>query len=331
MIRQFTTPVKRRGYFAFCGELEPDGPKYYAPKWGKHFNFRQDFRNGIHWNGRGSDMIFAMLGGDARSVRLSRLLRADGHEVRAFALERALPDCAADADAAVRGADCVLLPLPCEKDSALFAPLSDARTPIPPLLRAAAPGMRVFAGRAPEPLRAECRRSGLPLTDFLRREDFALRNAELTAEGALAILLQGEGALRGSRVLIGGYGRIGRFLAEKLRCLGAAVSVAARSPEDRALAELTGCRALPFSAAAAPARWDAVVNTVPATVFGAPELAAFGDARLIELASPPYGFDLAAAEALGKHVALCGGLPGKCAPLAAAAALRDTIYSVLED
>ena len=64
---------------------------------------------------------------------------------------------------------------------------------------------------------------------------------------------------------------------------------------------------------------------------GAPELAAFGGARLLELASPPYGFDRAAAEELGKHVELCGGLPGKCAPQAAAQALRDTIYSVLED
>lgn len=276
-------------------------------------------------------MVFAVLGGDDRAVRLCRMLRADGHAVRAFALERALPDGCADARAAAEGADCVLLPLPCEKDGLLFAPLSDLRLPTPPLLDAAAPGTPVFAGKPPEPLRAACRRRGLPLTDWLQREDFALRNAELTAEGALALLMQGEGALRGSRVLIGGFGRIGRFLAEKLRCLGANVTVAARSPADRALAELKGCRAIRFSESAAPAAWDAVVNTVPATVFGAAELAAFGGARCVELASPPYGFDLAAAEALGKRVELCGGLPGKYAPAAAAAALRDTLYSVLED
>ena len=275
-------------------------------------------------------MIFAMLGGDDRCVRLCRLLRADGHAVRAFALEQALPDCVPDAAAAVEGADCVLLPLPCERDGQLYAPLSALQLSVPPLLAAAAPGTAVFAGKPPEPLRALCRRQGLPLTDWLRREDFALRNAALTAEGALALLLQGEGALQGSRVLIAGYGRIGRFLAEKLRALGADVTVAARSGADRALAELKGCRAVRFGEVTA-ASWDAVVNTVPATVFGAPELSAFGGARLLELASPPYGFSLAAAEELGKHVELCGGLPGKCAPQAAAQALRDTIYSVLED
>ena len=276
-------------------------------------------------------MLFAMLGGDARSVRLAELLRADGHALRPFALENALPDCAASAAEAVTGADCVLLPLPCERDGALFAPLSALCLPLPELLTAAAPGTPVFAGKAPEALRAACRKSGLPLTDWLHREDFALRNAALTAEGALSLLLQGEGALRGSRVLLCGFGRIGRFLAEMLRPLGADVTVAARRPEERALAELMGCRALRFSELAAASGWDAVVNTVPAPVLGAPELAAFGDARLLELASPPYGFDLAAAEALGRHVERCGGLPGKCAPSAAAAALRDTIYSVLEE
>ena len=59
-------------------------------------------------------MVFALLGGDDRSVRLCRLLRADGHTVRAFALEQALPENAADARAAVEGADCIVLPLPCE-------------------------------------------------------------------------------------------------------------------------------------------------------------------------------------------------------------------------
>jgi dipicolinate synthase subunit A len=147
----------------------------------------------------------------------------------------------------------------------------------------------------------------------------------------MALLLQGEGALRDSRVLIVGFGRIGRFLAEKLRNLGADVTVAARRPEDRALAKLMRCRAAAIGAAAVPTQWDAVVNTVPAQILGTAELDAFGDARLLELASPPYGFDLAAAAALGKRVEVYGGLSGKYAPAAAAAALRDTIYSVLED
>ena len=276
-------------------------------------------------------MVFALLGGDERVVRLGRLLRSDGHTVRAFALESAVPDCVPDASAAVKGADCVFLPLPCERDGVLNAPLSTVRTETAPLLAFAAPGTRVFAGKVPEPLRTQCRNGGLALTDYMCREELALRNAALTAEGALGLLLQGEGSLRGSRILLTGFGRIGRVLARMLTSLGVRVTVAARRPEERALAELMGCRALRFSELSLPGDWDAVVNTVPAPILSAPELEAFGGARLIELASPPYGFDLAAAQALEKNVELCGGLPGKCAPLAAAAALRDTIYSVLEE
>ena len=273
-------------------------------------------------------MRFALLGGDRRCLFLYELLRADGHEVVPFALERALPDCTPDAAAAVAGAEVILLPVPCEKKGALFAPFAAEKRAVSPLLAAAAPGARVFAGGAGEDLRAACRRGGLPLTDYLRREDFALRNADLTAEAALALLMEGDGSLRGQRVLIAGFGRIGRCLAPKLLALGAEVTVLARDPGQRAQAELLGCdavRTLP----AGP--FDAAVNTVPATIFASGELEALCGARLLELASAPYGFDLAAAEALGKRVELCPGLPGTYAPRAAAAAMRDTIYSVLED
>ena len=274
-------------------------------------------------------MIFAVFGGDDRTVRLISLLRADGHEVRPRALELAVPDFGDTPEAAAAGADCVLLPLPAERDGLLNAPLSARSHPVDALLAGLPAGMPVLAGMAEEPLRAACRRGRLLLRDYGRREEFALANAELTAEGAVGLLLRGDTALRGSRVLIAGYGRIGRALAEKLTALGAQVTVAARRPEARLLAEYHGCRAVPFGETAGD--WDAVVSTVPSPVFGAEALSGFGDARCLELASPPYGFDLATARALGRPVELASGLPGRSAPAAAAAALRDVIYHIMEE
>ena len=274
-------------------------------------------------------MNFALLGGDDRSVRLAGLLREDGHTVRCFALERALPcvECAAEA---VEGADAAVLPLPCEADGALNAPLSAGRYGFAELLDAAPPGLPVLAGKAGEALRSVCRRRGLALRDYFLREEFTLRNAELTAEGCVSLLMQGEDALRGSRVLIAGYGRIGRLLAPKLPALGVRVTVAARSAEQRLLAELAGCRAIPFPEVS-DSHWDAVVNTVPAQVFGAAELERFGDARCIELASAPFGFDFAAAKRLGVDVERASSLPGKYAPAAAAKAVRDAVYAMMEE
>ena len=276
-------------------------------------------------------MKFALLGGDDRCVRLCRLLRADGHAVAAFALEKALPDCVASAADAIKGADCVLLPLPAEKGGALNAPFSGGAFTFPELLRAAPAGTPVLAGMAGDSLRAACAEYGLPLYDYARREDFALLNADLTAEGALSILLDASPrALRGERVLIAGYGRIGRRLAAKLLPLGVTVTVAARSAAARTEAALDGCAAVTPGDAPAGG-YDAVVNTIPAVIFGAEALAAFGGAALIELASPPYGFDRAAAEEMGKRVLAASGLPGKCAPESAAEAVKATVCAILRE
>lgn len=275
-------------------------------------------------------MKFAILGGDGRAARLVRLLRNDGHEARPFALERALADCCGTAEEALSGADCAVLPLPCEKDGLVNAPFSAAAYAPAELLRFAAPGTLVCAGKPGTAAAQACRAHALDLVDYAAREEFALMNADLTAEGALAMLLDGPKALRGGEILIAGFGRIGKRLAAKLIPLGARVAVAARSAAARAAAELYGCEAVPLKNAPR-AGFDAVLNTIPGTVFDAEALKAFEDAKLIELASPPYGFDLAAAEALGRPVLLASGLPGRTAPESAAEAIQKTIYAIMEE
>ncbi len=274
-------------------------------------------------------MLFTLLGGDARMVILCRRLRADGHTVIPFAMEQALPDCAGTAPEALAGAECVLLPLPCERDGVLNAPFSALRCPLGALLEAVRPGTILCAGAPGEALRRRCEERGLDLRDYAAGERFALRNARLTAEGALALLRNAlPRPLEGSAVLVVGYGRIGRILAELLAAQGARVTVAARNPLARAEAEAHGCAALPPEAAAAPG-FDAVVNTVPAILYREAELTGFGPALLLELASPPYGFDPAAARALGKEILFAPGLPGKTAPESAAEAIQEGIYAAL--
>lgn len=273
-------------------------------------------------------MKFAVFGGDDRTVRLIRLLRTDGCTVRCFALEKALTG-EASAAAAAAGADCAILPLPAEKDGYLNAPYAAEPVTIGEILRELRPGTPVCAGKAGAMLRDTCTQLGLPLYDYFLREDFTQRNAELTAAGAIALMAQRR-PLRGSRVLVAGFGRIGRRLAERLAAAGAQVTVAARSEKARTEAEHMGCRGVPMEDAAVP-DYDFVVNTVPAVIFGAAEIAAFGGAVLIELASPPYGFDLAAAGTVGREVTVASGLPGKYAPDAAAAAVRGAIYAIMEE
>lgn len=272
-------------------------------------------------------MVFALVGGDERTVCLFHLLRADGHTVTPFLLERALgpaPEGSSPGDA-----DCVVFGLPCSKGGAVFAPFSVEKRCFESILDEVRPGTPVLAGKA-EALAPLCRERGLELHDYFLREEFTVRNAALTAEGAVGVMLGKTGrSLLGARVLITGFGRIGRLLGLRLRALGAEVTAAARSASDRAWAGALGLCAVPLGKAG-PEGFDFVVNTVPSPVLGESFIARAEGAGLIELASPPYGFDLDAAERLGREVTVASGLPGLKCPESAAGAIRDTIYSILE-
>lgn len=275
-------------------------------------------------------MRFALIGGDDRSVRLCRLLRADGHDVRPFALEKAIP-CAATAAEALEGADCAVLPVPCIRGGGLNAPLSATGHDAAGILRRAAPGTVVCAGLAQE-IRAACGCFGLPLFDYFTREDFAVSNALLTAEGCIGLMLsESERALCRARVLICGFGRIGRLLAPRLLALGARVTVAARSAAALALARAMGCETLMLGSGDLAGGFDFAVNTIPSPIFGPAELERLRPARLIELASAPFGFDAVAARRLGLELTSAPGLPSKCAPESAAEIIRDSIYQILEE
>lgn len=245
-----------------------------------------------------------LLGGDRRQSCLARQLQACGFAVRTCGV----PGCP-DTAPTLRAPDD--LPL---------APTLDAAAPdalvCGGLLDAAVPALQAHSPR---------------WFDYARDETLALENAELTAEAALPPLLARLPCpLRGSRILILGFGRIGKRLAWKLHTLGAAVTVAARRPEALALARILGLQAEPLGPQLQGlAVYDAVVNTVPAPVICDAQLSAIRpDAALLELASLPGGFCPPAAERAGYLAAR--GLPGVYAPEAAAAVIRRAIFRELD-
>ena len=139
--------------------------------------------------------------------------------------------------------------------------------------------------------------------------------------------------LWGAAVLVLGFGPVGRALAVRLAALGARVTVAARRPVQRAMAEELGLRAVPLTELAAEAAaFDTVVNTIPAPVLTAAELAALPKKSLIvDLASKPGGTDFAAARRLG-HTALHAlSLPTVWAPETAGEALARTVQAILQE
>ncbi len=172
----------------------------------------------------------------------------------------------------------------------------------------------------------------LSFIDYGKDESTAILNAVPTAEGAIAIAINNTPfTLWKSKCLVVGYGKIGKALSERLSCLGAKVTVSARRDTDLAFIDTKGFDSIITAQIGDTAHeYDIVFNTVDAPVIPREVLKnCQNNCLLIELASRPYGIDLKAAEELGLHVIMAGGLPGKVAPNTAAEILSSTIIKIL--
>ena len=192
----------------------------------------------------------------------------------------------------------------------------------------------ICGGRADPDTLSQFAHYDLTIHDYFAREELTVANAIPTAEGALQIAMEElPVTIHGARVLVIGFGRVGKVTAQRFAALGAAVTVAARSWEQLAWAQAMALNPQHIQQLTSLlSRCDLVINTVPAPVLGPEELAALHpDVPIIELASKPGGVDMDAAARLGRRVIRALALPGKVAPLTAGACIRDTVYNLLRE
>ena len=298
----------------------------------------QPVMKGRCWHFMKEKRSFWIVGGDLRQIKLAELLLEDGHQVQTYAVEQRPEQGKLPGTDTLRGieeADCVILPLPVMAEHGILnSKLSDRRVPLQLIFQNLRPGQLVCAGKAPPEVRAMAEQAEVVFFDYFAREELEIANAVPTVEGAIQIAMEElPTTLFGTRVLVLGFGPVGLALAVRLAALGARVTVAARRPVQRAMAEELGLRAVPLTElAAAAAAFDTVVNTIPAPVLTAQVLAVLPKGCLIvDLASKPGGTDFAAARRLG-HTALHAlSLPTVWAPETAGEALARTVQTILQE
>ena len=279
-----------------------------------------------------------VVGGDMRQGKLAELLADDGHTVHTLALEVLGTRPGVLAEHQIEGialADCVVLPLPAVGEGLrLNAPFAHREWALEQVLDHLRPDQIICAGRVSPAVLELAARRGLTIHDDFAREERAVANAVPTAEGTIQIAMEELPiTIQGARVLVIGYGRLGKVLSQRFSALGASVSVAARKYADLAWAAAFGYG---VEHAGQLAGWlcgyDLVVNTAPARILGEAELE---DLRpgfvVIDLASKPGGVDLEAAARLGVKVIWALSLPGKVAPVTAGRSLKTTIYNMLHE
>ena len=270
-------------------------------------------------------LVFA--GGDLRSIAAARSFASEGRRVLLTGFDRYAPPSSRPRgeellqfvhlpEQAIPQGDAVILPMPYTKGGGvLLAPFSASVMPLDAVFRLAEGAKAVCGGMLPE----EEER----FFDYCD-EPMLLRNADVTAEGALVLAGQTLPiCLNGAHAVVLGYGRIGKRLAAKARALGCTVTVAARKESDHALIRMCGHEAMGFQALPdALCCADVVFNTVPAEIFSETVFARLPEnVPLIDLAG---GIKLK-----GERILPAPGVPGKYAPETAGRILKESVERIL--
>lgn len=276
---------------------------------------------------------FFIIGGDLRQLACAKKLKEKGYDVRLYGFFdiylKDLPKSDSFTEDLLR-ADYVLLPLPVTRDGeTVNTPLWDGNISLKWLMDTLQDQTVVFGGMIQDS-RLLARGN---VFDYAKQEDFLIKNAQITAEGALQIVCsETPFSVYGSNVLITGYGRIGKILAKLCVSMGARTYVAARNPKDFAWIELAGCTPVRYDTIIdCLSQADVVLNTVPCRIFGKKQISAMkADCLFVDLASVPGGIDWDAAKQAELKTIWALSLPGKVAPYSSGGIIADTLCNLLE-
>ena len=281
-----------------------------------------------------------IFGGDIRQAFLARRLAEEGFECATFGLSSDVDIGNAvrctDVFGAIKNSKVVLLPLPATKDKInVNMPYSSIKMPILELVNMLSPGTILVGGMLDESAKNAAKERKIAVFDYAEDEEFQVKNAFYTAEGALEIAIrETDFSLFDSNALVLGYGRIGKALLSVLSRLFRTVFVAARRPSDRAYIDALGGKSLDFSEEKLleiSGDLQVVFNTVPSLVLTESVIEKLPqNCLIIDLASGKGGIDFDAAERYKIKTVHALALPGKVAPESAANAVGDYVLSLLK-
>ncbi len=175
----------------------------------------------------------------------------------------------------------------------------------------------IFGGCFPGALTDYMEQNNIKYYDYMKNEEFVQYNTIATAEGTIAtIIKETKVNLCECKVLITGYGRCAKTLAEKLKNLCFKVGISARKESDLESAQEQEYLGLHISDLKEHINeYQVIVNTIPALILTEDILMKISkDTLIVDIASKPGGVDFKYCENAEIKALSCLGLPGKYAP-----------------
>ena len=287
------------------------------------------------------NMNFSIIGGDLRIVKLAQMLAQDENKVYTYGLEKAeelkekenVIMCNKLTEA-VKDSEIIIGPIPFSSNGKdINSPFSDKEISIREMMHVINAKVLIAGTITPEVYEL-ANDEYIEIIDIMKREELAVLNTISTAEGAIEIAIANTNKiLHGSKVLVLGFGRIGKVLARKLAGLSAKVTCAARKDEDLAWIRAYGHMETNINTIGENlSEYDIIINTIPHLILTEDRIQYVkDDCLLIDLASNPGGIDKKAAKERNLKLIWALALPGKVAPVTTAEFIKDTIYNILKE
>ncbi len=227
--------------------------------------------------------------------------------------------------------DGFVLPLPVSTDN---ININSSKISIEEFINKISNNQIIFGGKINEHLKLSLSNKKISYYDYYLRDEFALKNAEPTAMGVLAYVMNNsERTLFKQKVLVIGYGRCGRAVCKLFNAVGADVTSASRRYLTIAQAQSDGINAYHLKEINEYVkRADIIVNTVAEKILDKEFIDNISEkAIVIDIASYPYGFNYDYAKERGKKITLLPSIPGKYFPETAGSIIADTIINIAEE
>lgn len=276
---------------------------------------------------------FAVIGGDMRQVYLANYLKNQRYQVITYASPKEGSECMEGEkfEDVVKESKCIIGPVVFSNGEVITSNDEKKKMKIDTFLEQIMPEQMIFGGCFHDFIIKTCKSKDIKLFDFMKMDDVAIYNAIATAEGAImeAIKMQPIN-LHQSRCLVLGYGRCAKILASKLKGLDGNVTVCARNPTQRSLANALGLETMDFMELKRRiTQYDYIFNTIPHMILKEEILRKISkDTCIIDVASTPGGMDHQLAKDLGICAKLCKSLPGIYSPKSSGIMLAKKVLEV---
>lgn len=190
----------------------------------------------------------------------------------------------------------------------------------------------VFCVKYDESLLPAFKEKNITLNKLFDDEVLAMKNAYITAEGTLAYIIQNTDiSIINMKVLVLGYGRVGKAVSKILHDNRSIVSVATNNKDEYAFASIYADNVYDLTEIDKILKnFSVIVNTIPCLILKGDMLKQISEeCFIIDLASYPGGLDYKQAQKLNLKTMHALGIPGKIAPKTAGEEIKKSVLKIL--